>query len=327
MHFHALRPVPANIPPTVSITSPANNATFTAPAAITLTANAVDTDGTITKVEFFHGGTTLIATVTAAPYTFNWTNVAAASYTLTAKATDNQNGTITSAPVNVTVNTAVAQLYYIHTDHLNTPRAISNATGQDVWRWDHTEPFGADMANGNPSGLGAFEFNLRYPGQYFDKESNTHYNMMRDYDPAVGRYIQADPLGIVTTKLPTTMTRLNHLYAYVDGNPLTRVDPMGLQVTIPFPGFIIRPFPPIPFPFDPVFPFVPPGQGGSDPGDCKLLTGINHGAVPGGYSLTCYYQCTDGTGFYIELNPWKVPNCPDYWIGRMASNNNRICRG
>jgi hypothetical protein len=175
LHFHALRPVPANIPPTVSITSPANNATFTAPAAITLTANAVDTDGTITKVEFFHGGTTLIATVTAAPYTFNWTNVAAASYTLTAKATDNQNGTITSAPVNVTVNTAVAQLYYIHTDHLDTPRAISNATGQEVWRWDHTEPFGADMANGNPSGLGAFEFKRSLlPSRYTELGSWRH---------------------------------------------------------------------------------------------------------------------------------------------------------
>ena len=57
-----------------------------------------------------------------------------------------------------------------------------------MWRWDHTEPFGADMANGNPSGLGTFEFNLRLPGQYFDKETNPHYNYFRDYDSGVGRY-------------------------------------------------------------------------------------------------------------------------------------------
>jgi len=164
--------------------------------------------------------TNLIATVTAAPYTFNWTNVAAAGYTLTARATDNQNGTITSAPVNVTVNTAVAQLYYIHTDHLNTPRAISNATGQEVWRWDHTEPFGADMANGNPSGLGTFEFNLRLPGQYFDKETNLHYNYFRDYDAGIGRYVQSDPIGL--------LGGLN-TYAYVGGNPISNTDPLGLQ--------------------------------------------------------------------------------------------------
>jgi len=83
--------------------------------------------------------------VTAAPYTFNWTNVAAASYTLTAKATDNLNGTTTSAPVNITVNTGVTQLYFIHPDHLNTPRVITNQTSQVVWRWDQADPFGGNV--------------------------------------------------------------------------------------------------------------------------------------------------------------------------------------
>jgi RHS repeat-associated protein len=48
----------------------------------------------------------------------------------------------------------------------------------------------------NPSGLGAFEFPLRYPGQYFDKETNLHFNYFRDYDPAIGRYTQSDPIGL-----------------------------------------------------------------------------------------------------------------------------------
>ena len=117
------------------------------------------------------------------------------------------------------MNTAVAQMYYIHTDHLNTPRAISNATGQDVWRWDHTEPFGADMANGNPSGLGTFEFNLRLPGQYFDKETNLHYNYFRDYDPGIGRYIESDPIGLVGGI---------NTYVYTN-NPLSEIDPYGLM--------------------------------------------------------------------------------------------------
>jgi len=231
-HILALRPAPANTPPTVSLTSPAGGATFTAPATIALTADAVDGDGTITKVEFFHGGTNLIATVTAAPYTFNWTNVTAASYSLTAKATDNLTATTTSAPVNITVNAAaVAQLHYIHADHLNTPRVITNQASQVVWRWDHTEPFGADPANSNPSGLGTFEFNLRLPGQYFDKETNTHYNAARDYDPAIGRYVQSDPIGLVGGI---------NIYAYVGGNPLSFTDPAGLAA-IPAPP----PSPPI----------------------------------------------------------------------------------
>lgn len=83
------------------------------------------------------------------------------------------------------------------------------------------------MANENPSGLGNFTCNLRFPGQYFDKETNTHYNYYRDYSPDIGRYVEADPLGVLTTKSPTPTTRLNHLYTYVDSNPLSRIDPTG----------------------------------------------------------------------------------------------------
>ncbi|MDQ3649585.1 MAG: Ig-like domain-containing protein [Acidobacteriota bacterium] len=94
---------PANIPPTVSITSPANNATFTAPATITISATASDSDGTISKVEFFHGST-LIGTDTLLPYEFVWNNVAAGSYALKAVATDNASAVATSTTVNITVS-------------------------------------------------------------------------------------------------------------------------------------------------------------------------------------------------------------------------------
>jgi RHS repeat-associated protein len=179
-----------NTPPTVSLTSPANNATFTAPASIVLTADAQDTDGTVAQVEFFQGAV-LVATDTTAPFTFTLTNVAAGSYTFTAKATDNLGASTTSAAVNVTVN-AAAQLFFIHPDHLNTPRVITNQTAQVVWRWDHAEPFGSNPPNENPSGLGTFTCNLRLPGQYFDKETNLHYNYFRDYDPGIGRYVQSE---------------------------------------------------------------------------------------------------------------------------------------
>src|SRR5204863_3470392 len=126
-------------------TSPSNGASFIAPASVTLTATASDSDGTIQKVEFFHGGTNLIATVNSAPYTFNWTGVAAASYTLTAVATDNQGSPTTSAPVNITVNPYVAKLHFIQVDHLNTPRAIFDENQALKWRWDQAEPFGVNV--------------------------------------------------------------------------------------------------------------------------------------------------------------------------------------
>jgi RHS repeat-associated protein len=59
-----------------------------------------------------------------------------------------------------------------------------------VWRWDQQEPFGVNVPDENPGELGAFEFPLRFPGQYFDKETNLHYNYFRDYDPGLGSYKQ-----------------------------------------------------------------------------------------------------------------------------------------
>lgn len=90
-----------NPPPTVSITSPANNATFTAGATITINASASD-NGSVSKVEFYNGST-LLGTDTSNPYSFTWSNVAAGSYNLTAKATDNQNASTTSSVIAITV--------------------------------------------------------------------------------------------------------------------------------------------------------------------------------------------------------------------------------
>jgi hypothetical protein len=96
-----------SIPPTVSLTAPANNATFCSGTAITLTATATDADGTISKVEFFDG-TTLITTLTASPYTYNWTNAATGAHSITVKATDNGNLGTTSTAVSITVNATPA---------------------------------------------------------------------------------------------------------------------------------------------------------------------------------------------------------------------------
>ncbi len=92
----------SNKAPAVSITTPAANTTFSAPAAITITAAASDSDGTISKVDFYNGSV-LLGTDATAPYSFVWTSVAAGNYSLNAKATDNLGAVTTSLPVAVTV--------------------------------------------------------------------------------------------------------------------------------------------------------------------------------------------------------------------------------
>ena len=92
-----------NSPPNVSITSPSNGADFNAPATVTINATAYDSDGTISKVDFYQGST-LLGTDTNTPYSFTWNNVADGNYVLTAKATDDEGAVTTSAPVNITVN-------------------------------------------------------------------------------------------------------------------------------------------------------------------------------------------------------------------------------
>ena len=95
----------ANTSPTVALTSPAANATFTAPATVSLAANASDTDGSIAKVEFFVGGS-LVGTAATAPYQLTWSNVPAGSYSATAVATDDQGAKTTSSAVSFTVQSA-----------------------------------------------------------------------------------------------------------------------------------------------------------------------------------------------------------------------------
>jgi len=94
-------PVPNN-PPTVSLSSPAGGAIYTAPGSISMSATATDSDGSVAKVDFYNGNT-LLGTDSSSPYSFSWTNVAAGSYTLKAVATDNAGAASTSVGVAVTV--------------------------------------------------------------------------------------------------------------------------------------------------------------------------------------------------------------------------------
>ena len=92
-----------NAPPSVSITSPTSGAIFTAPASVTITANATDSNGTVTQVEFFVDGAS-VGVDTSSPYSVTANKVSAGPHTLTATATDNAGAKTTSGAVNITVN-------------------------------------------------------------------------------------------------------------------------------------------------------------------------------------------------------------------------------
>jgi len=76
-------------------------------------------------------------------------------------------------------------VYYVHPDHLDTPRTIVNAANVAVWAWD-SDAFGTTAANENPSGLGQFSYSLRFPGQQYDAITGLHYNYFRDYEAGSG---------------------------------------------------------------------------------------------------------------------------------------------
>ncbi len=210
----------ANSAPTISLTSPTQNQSLRAPATITLAATASDPDNNLVKVEFFQNDT-LIATVLSAPYTATWNNVGQGSYQITAVATDAAGAQTTSAPATLTVTSAQASLYFIHPDHLGTPRLVTDAANQVVWRHlPTTEPFGTTPPEEDPQGTGnRFEMPLAFPGQYRDNESGLSYNYFRDYSPGEGRYRQSDPIGL--------QGGIN-TYSYVNGNPVSYTDPSGL---------------------------------------------------------------------------------------------------
>jgi len=110
-------------------------------------------------------------------------------------------------------------VYYAYSDHLNAPRVIVNAAGDVRWRWI-SEPFGTTAAESIPNSLENLVVNLRFPGQYFDKESGLSYNYFRDYDGTTGRYVQSDPMGLSAGV---------NTYAYVESAPISATDPFGLM--------------------------------------------------------------------------------------------------
>jgi RHS repeat-associated protein len=119
---------------------------------------------------------------------------------------------------------------------------MTDSSGTVVWAADY-KPFGEATIT-----VSSITNNLRFPGQYFDAETGLHYNYRRDYNTALGKYIEADPLNlgsigtrnsgqtaILETQYKEEPQQLN-LYTYVASNPLKYVDPFGLSFLVFIPS-------------------------------------------------------------------------------------------
>jgi RHS repeat-associated protein len=110
---------------------------------------------------------------------------------------------------------ASGKAYSVFGDHLGMPLCVEDETGAVVWRARRVDPFGQiEVEPGN-----TIELNLRWPGHYHDPETGLFYNRYRYYDPTLGRYLQADPIG---------QSGGINVYAYAP-NPLRDVDLLGLH--------------------------------------------------------------------------------------------------
>lgn len=107
------------------------------------------------------------------------------------------------------------EYFYYHNDHMGTPQKITRSNGEIVWSATFMA-FG--KAQIEESLIPEFN-NLRLPGQYYDSESDLHYNLNRYYDPSLGRYTSSDPI------YKDSM----NLYQYANNNPNTYMDPHGLS--------------------------------------------------------------------------------------------------
>jgi len=185
------------------------------------------------------------------------------------------------------------QVYYYHTDHLGTPKAMTNAARAIVWKVQ-TDPFGNEL----PGGIKTVENNLRFPGQYFDQETGLHYNYFRDYDPKTGRYIEPDPIGLAGGV---------NTYAYADNSPTKQTDPLGLAsctFTMSTGRLVCTPWNPQNTPVD-----IPVASGNNSGGQqcrnnpaCTAI--LNHGPIPTG----CW-QWTNG--MTSKKNGRVLEPCPD----------------
>jgi len=119
----------------------------------------------------------------------------------------------------VDLQSSTSDVYYLHTDHLQTVRLVTESSGNVSWRWKQDSAFGEGSAVTYGQYPMMAPMNLRFPGQYYDQETGLNYNYYRTYDPSTGRYLESDPIGLIAG--------LN-TYSYVGSMPTVQSDSFGL---------------------------------------------------------------------------------------------------
>jgi RHS repeat-associated protein len=179
-------------------------------------------------------------------------------------------------------------LSYVHGDHLGVPVDITDASGATVNAMQ-ADPFGQRFYTASTS---APRTSLAFPGQIIDI-ADRHYNLYRDDDPTLGRYLQADPIGLEGG---------DNVYGYVGGNPVNRIDPKGL------------------FPIAALLPFVPEIAAGTAAliGGIALHNAINDHAATKAIALTdTQTECPADTAHPSKCRPlYDAMNNAVGWINR-----------
>ena len=212
-------PLP-NSSPTVAITSPANGASFIAPAVVQITANAQDSDGSVTNVLFFDGNT-LLGGTNNSPYTVT-ANLAIGGHPLRAVATDNLGLSATSAVVNVTVSAG------------NTPPSVTITNPVDGAVLSSSANFNINAVASDSDGTVT---NV----QFFDgavslgNDTNSPYSV--SVRLAIGLHtltaVASDNLGATTTSLPIQITSSNYLPAIPTGDITILLQPIATGMAAP----------------------------------------------------------------------------------------------
>ncbi len=218
--FSYIRSTPVNVPPTVAITSPASGAYFTAPANVTIVANANDPGGSVTNVTFFDG-VTLLGGTNDAPYTIT-ASLALGSHALTAVATDNFSLSTTSSAVNVTVGGA------------NVPPSvtITNPANNAILSSSANVAIGASVSNS----VGTVTNVQFFAGATsLGNDSTSPYSV--SVRLAVGLHtltaVASDNLGVTTTSAVISVTSSNYLPAIATGNIAILLQPIATGMAAP----------------------------------------------------------------------------------------------
>ncbi|MDJ1503916.1 Ig-like domain-containing protein, partial [Xanthocytophaga agilis] len=198
-----------NQAPTIAISSPANNTSFTSGNAITITANAADTDGKVGKVEFF-AGTSKIGETTTAPYTINWTPSATGTYALTAKATDDKTGVATSTIVSVSVTSGA------------TATTGDGLNGQLYTQFGFTVPKTRESIAGQAAAFTFTSTAVDYP----NGSANTS-----SYSSSWGSWLGSDGSGAPNQNLETSTVKL---FGYIEIKPEFDVQPGNSTIDVDF---------------------------------------------------------------------------------------------